>query len=80
MEERNHNELNYKLDLIIKNQIEQKEKYLPRKPYVDMLAPFRYAYEHPKAAIVIILGALDVLLDLNQKGIITAIITSIFKQ
>ena len=77
MEDKHHKEINDKLDLILKNQTES--QWLPNKPYFDMLAPFRYLYEHPRAAFVAIVLFVDLIAELSSKGILTALLTFVFK-
>lgn len=68
-----------KLDLIIENQMKQDNKYLAKIPYVSILAPFRYLYEHPAKAALLFVFIIDGILDLTKKGIVTALITYYFK-
>lgn len=77
MEDKHHKEINDKLDLIIQNQTEV--KYLPFKPYASMLAWYKYAWENPRVAFWVAVFIVDGILDLNSKGIVTALLTSFLK-
>jgi hypothetical protein len=73
MEDKKHKEIMEALQRI------EEKKYLPYTPYFDMLTPFRYLYEHPKMALVAVVVFVDLMAEINSKGIISAFLISIIK-